>query len=98
MSNATGTFVQPVLDFLTLNLGTEVTRGIGDGAQIGHLGHITHDSGNLVGIHVQSLDQSWTSLTVPAHEVPFLWRSNCFTMEVIDIGIELPLHWFYGHC
>jgi hypothetical protein len=97
VSNATEAFVQPVLDFLTLNIGTEVTRDTGYRVQRGHLQHITHRSSNMVGLHIQSFDGSWEILTEPVHEVPFLWRSNRFVMKVMERGIDLPLHWFDGH-
>jgi Fungal Zn(2)-Cys(6) binuclear cluster domain len=87
--------VQPVLDFLTLNIGTEVTRDIGERMKTrGHLRHITHTSEDAVVLHIQLLDKSWRKLEGPIRQVPFLWRSNRFAMKIVERGIDLPPHWF----
>ena len=55
--NATWAFVQPVLDFLTLNIGTEVTRDIDQPVQTkDHLRRIAHISNNQVQLQIQDLD------------------------------------------
>jgi hypothetical protein len=91
-THTTEAFVQPVLDFLTLNIGTEVTSGIGEHSQRGHSRHITQSYDNTVTRHIQRLDNSWA-----IQQVPFLWMSNRFAMEIVERGIALPLQWFSSH-
>ena len=96
-THITEAFVQPVLDFLTLNIGTEVTSGIGERLQRGHLRNITHSADNTVTLYIQRLDNSWSNLTGPIQQVPFLWMRNHFTMKIVERGIALPPQWFFSH-
>jgi len=90
-SGYTWAFVQPVLDFLALNVGAEVTQDTGQGIGVGgHLQRLAYSPDNMVKLYVKGFDDSSIMLTQRIQEVPFLWVSERFVMTVKEEEGNLP--------